>query len=478
MMLDQLQFISIKKSMLIAPAGYGKTHTIAECLKYTQEQGKQLILTHTHAGVASIKEKIKKEGISNSRYEVETITSFSQKYVLSFYIKDDIPNQEDAKLYYPFLIEKAITLFKLGPIKRIIDKSYGGLFVDEYQDCTIKQHELILLLSEIIPTHIIGDFLQGIFDFNGERLVDLNSSIDMQDFLLSKYKLDKPQRWIKSNNTNLGEDLYNIRVELINKKEIDLNKYSSIEKHIISELDLFNPSKVYNKKLRSLLSEKSVLLLHPDSSSIHPRKKIIGLFNNGFNMVEAIDDKEFYKLSKEADLIIKEDISNQLVSISKSLFNKTGFDNWFNNKSFKNKKKPEDKVLIHPIESKIKILENKISFSIVSEILKDIHKLPGIKCYRKELLNTFCKALEEAEILSTSVFESMVNKRNLTRRIGRKIYGKCIGTTLLTKGLEFDTVAIINAHKFECPKHLYVAMTRASKRLIVFTNNSTLKPNY
>ena len=52
-------FISKDKSMLIAPAGYGKTHLITECLIHTT--GKQLILTYTHAGVASINEKIKNE---------------------------------------------------------------------------------------------------------------------------------------------------------------------------------------------------------------------------------------------------------------------------------------------------------------------------------------------------------------------------------------------------------------------------------
>ena len=60
-MIDYKEFVSKEKSLLIAPAGYGKTHTIAECLKYID--GTQLILTHTHAGVASLKEKIKKIGI-------------------------------------------------------------------------------------------------------------------------------------------------------------------------------------------------------------------------------------------------------------------------------------------------------------------------------------------------------------------------------------------------------------------------------
>ena len=58
-------FVDGKKTLLIAPAGYGKTHTIVQCLNYAS--GKQLILTHTHAGVASIKEKVKKENIAGNK---------------------------------------------------------------------------------------------------------------------------------------------------------------------------------------------------------------------------------------------------------------------------------------------------------------------------------------------------------------------------------------------------------------------------
>lgn len=68
----------------------------------------------------------------------------------------------------------------------------------------------------------------------------------------------------------------------------------------------------------------------------------------------------------------------------------------------------------------------------------------------------------------------MISHKNIVRRVGRKINGKCIGTTLLTKGLEFDTVAIMDADKFESAKHLYVALTRASKKLIIFTQSDVL----
>ena len=145
-MFDIQDFVSKQKSLLIAPAGYGKTHTISESLKNTI--GRQLILTHTHAGVSSIKEKLKKAQIASHNFNVETITSFAQKYVLAFYIKkDEIPEQEDSNAYYPFIVKEAANIIKLKPIIEVISSTYSGLFVDEYQDCTVEQHKLILSLK-------------------------------------------------------------------------------------------------------------------------------------------------------------------------------------------------------------------------------------------------------------------------------------------------------------------------------------------
>ncbi len=96
------------------------------------------------------------------------------------------------------------------------------------------------------------------------------------------------------------------------------------------------------------------------------------------------------------------------------------------------------------------------------------------KTKRLDLLNSIIKSMNIAISEKKSVYEGMVSHKNIIRRVGRKIYGKCIGTTLLTKGLEFDTVAILNAHRFENYKHFYVAITRACKRLIIFSQNETL----
>lgn len=470
--MDHKEFVSNRKSLLIAPAGYGKTHTIITCLEYTT--GKQLILTHTHAGVVSLKEKLKKSSIKLSNCTIETITSFAQKYVQGFYSKSDIPDQENAKEYYPFIIKKATELIKLKPIRNVISASYDGLFVDEYQDCTTLQHNFILALSELLPTRLLGDPLQGIFNFNGDPLVDLNNTEQMGAFTSFTYHLLDPWRW-KGKNEQLGNCLKDIRIKLEASQSINLDNYPAITVINAPAGDIFNGTKYSNKSIRGLLSEDSLLLIHPDTSNIHGRKKIIGAFNNAFTLVEAIDDKSFYSISKSFDLATSITIEKIFRDVCFELFNKTACNAWFNESGFKNKRGPES-LVIAPIIELVNTIKSSMSFSIASDALKQVSKISGMKCYRRELFSSLIKSLKEANTNSITVYEAMIAKRNQVRRIGRKVSGKCIGTTLLTKGLEFDTVVVLNAHKFEDSKHLYVALTRASKRLIIITENSILSP--
>ncbi|MCX6150086.1 MAG: AAA family ATPase [Ignavibacteriales bacterium] len=473
---DYKGFVSNPKSFLIAPAGYGKTHTIAECLNDNYTIGKQLILTHTHAGVASIKEKIKKINISSRKYNVETIASYAQKYVNAFYCGNDIPEQDNNKLYYTILYEKAAELVNIKPIADIIKLTYSGLFVDEYQDCTKKQHEFILALSDILQTHIVGDYLQGIFKFNDT--VDTSNPDEMGDFINNIFKLEVPYRWKKEgNNEALGNSLKDIRDKIEKKERINLGDYlSSIEIVPCEEEDIYDNKKNSNKKVWGLLKEKSVLLIHPENSNIKSRVNINNSFNNCFILLEAIDDKDFYKIAKKMDDLKQNNIEQNIKDILSEFF--SGTNTWFNKKGLIRKKKKEDQIAIVPVKDLFEQLKINFNFHVLSVTLNEIKKLAGIKCFRKELFNSLTESLEIAETKNICVFEAMKLLRNTTRRIGRKIYGKCIGTTLLTKGLEFDTVAILNAQKFKCPKNLYVALTRACKRLIIFTDSTTLSPKY
>lgn len=460
-------FVNHPKSIIIAPAGYGKTHTIAESLNYTEDS--QLILTHTNAGVASIRNKLRKLSNKNS-YTVETICGFAQKYVHAFIPQIKIPEQDSSE-YFPFIIKQANELFKIKLIKKIITINYKGLFVDEYQDCTLSQHELINALLEIIPTHVLGDPLQGIFDFNEEELVSFDR--DLADYTITG-TLEIPWRW-KNTNKKLGEDLKFIRQKLEKGEKVNLLETRNIEKYKVNEVDLYTYGKTYNSKLWSLIrNESSLLLIYPQSHNLNGRLKVIKTFGNILNLVEAMDGAEFYTFSKMIDSTTSETIYSTLHSLSESLFNKTAVNKWFGATSFINKREEKEKSIIEPIKSIIEELKESISFNKISKVLLLIKELPKIKCYRKELFKDLRKAMDNAWLQQESVFDSMTKIRNTKRHIGKSIQGKNIGTTLLTKGLEFDTVVILNAQKIDCPKNFYVAVTRATKRLVVFSNNLEL----
>jgi superfamily I DNA/RNA helicase len=470
---NPFKFISKPKSYLIAPAGYGKTHTIAECLNYTE--GKQLILTHTHAGVASIKEKIKKNNIPSNKYKVETISSYAQKYVFAFY-RGDLPKQENSNEYFSFIIDKATELLKIKLIANVVRVSYTGLFVDEYQDCTKRQHKLILALSDILPTHILGDPLQGIFGFNDDPLVNIEDKEEMGEFIFNKYELSIPWRW-KNYNDKLGIALKDIRTKLIKNEAIILSDYSnSINTIISNEVDIYDNEKEYRKTLWKLANYKSVLLIHPEEDKFYARIDIAKRFNNCFTVAEAIDEKSYYQISKKLDKIKINNLNTLFNKILPKMFYSTDLNNWFNDKGIINKRKEEDKIVIRPVKDLLDLLKKDFNYFTISRILREVKKISSITCFRKELLNTLCEALISAEKNKISIYESMKNIRNNLRWKGRKIEGKYIGTTLLTKGLEFDIVAILDAHKIKSKKSFYVAITRACRKLIIFTESMELNP--
>ena len=143
----------------------------------------------------------------------------------------------------------------------------------------------------------------------------------------------------------------------------------------------------------------------------------------------------------------------------------------------------KQKISCRPIDPKlfgtiITDLKEKKSYTNIASLIEAIENIPDMKVYRKDFLHDICNALRDADRLGVSAAESIERNRNILRRKGRKIQGKVIGTTLLTKGLEFDTVVVLNAHRFNDKRHLYVALTRCCKQLIVISNNHILKCHF
>lgn len=495
--MDYSAFLQDDKTFILSPAGHGKTHSIVECLKHCS--GSNLILTHTHAGVASIKKKLKASG-GYKDITIDTIASFAQRYVLSYVGESSLPKQDD-KNYHDVVIEKSCEIFKSKFLTEIIYVSYSRIFIDEYQDCTLKQHDLIMRLSEITPVHIFGDPLQGIFDGLSGGTVRIPEDLISNGFVQSGF-LEVPYRWYKDdNNAVLGDYVLWLRHSLRNGIGID---FSYGEKCIsgfhylkTKSADLYDPKSSYRKYLKRLVTSDSlgsVLIIYPEYFEYHngAKRKRGGIderakfkatidYGNELYLLESIDEKKFYSVAKKLDGLIdkvsgaRNKIKKVKVECIDTFFNKNSVNEYFNETGLKKKKDLLKESLSLDLDILIQGFINNPSSYGLFEILENVTSCMNFKLKRPSLYFGIVAALKDSSVDGISIYEAIKNQRNRLRRVGRTVDGKVLATTLLTKGLEFDTVAIVDAHKFTCPKNFYVAISRCCKKLVVFSESEYLK---
>lgn len=487
------EFINSPKSCVIAAAGHGKTYAISECLKELSLSilKPALILTHTHAGVASIKEKIKENHIPRESYQIETITSFAQRYALSFVVDTSVFPDQEQKEYFPRIQSEAKSILSKPSIQKIIKLSYSHLFVDEYQDCSLIQHEIILSLAAVLPIHIFGDPLQAIFTFDAEAKV--NFTQHLMGFLRFNL-LETPWRWrVNGNCQGLGDRILSLRESLMNNRQILLSSDASSNVQVfLCEADFLDYSNDYYRLIQSVLRlfrTGSTLLLVPGfiyngrlRGNINDRVMIQERidFRHEFMLIEAIDDQDYYTLSDSIDnlFISFRRARNKILNIKKALyslhFKKGDIDEWFHGNEYIKTRQKEYKEPSLRLQSLFSSFESNPSLTSFRSILRFF----SVECHyhnkRPDIIHAIQLCMNEAISSGDKMRDCMIRYKNRIRRVGRKIEGKCIGTTLLTKGLEFDNVIILDAHRFADKQNFYVAISRACKNLVIISKEQVL----
>ncbi len=506
--MDYQAFLNNEKSLLISPAGHGKTHTIAECLRHTK--GRQLILTHTHAGIASLKEKFRKFDIPPSSFNIETISGFLQRYVLAYCSNNDLPVQGDNH-FHSAITEKAFAIFQSRLTQAVLQASYAGVFIDEYQDCSMAQHNVLMKIADTLRCRILGDPLQGIFDFDGE-IVDFEK--DLADFEHFP-PLPIPHRWQSNeNNKNLGQLMVNIRDRLEAKKPFSLANAPDKGLHLIdtTNQNFADYQSIFGKELQKAINGlkpfqkfHSLLLIVPEyiredgtrAGGINERADMLARidFNGSITLLEAIDDKKFYLDARKIDDCIRNmhrarKPIKKIYEIFSLIFRKSsptnqsnvGLNDWFSrgaqDEDWRVRRKRAELASVSLDFNHI--INDFINSPTYSNFYIGIQFLLNtVKCrYHRRigLAKDLIRCVDQANLNNCAVHDAMTSHKNLIRRSGRRIQNKCCGTTLLTKGLEFDTVVILDGHQFKCPKHFYVAATRCSKQLIIFSDGNRFSP--
>lgn len=114
--------------------------------------------------------------------------------------------------------------------------------------------------------------------------------------------------------------------------------------------------------------------------------------------------------------------------------------------------------------------------------LRELHKvfehlehLPGCRIFRPEVWNEMRRA---ARFIASGEAESMEDAawrmRERTRRRGKNLPRALVSRTLLVKGMEFDHGLVLDAEHLADRKNFYVAVTRASQSLTIFSDDPVI----
>lgn len=461
--------LSSRLGLIIAPAGCGKTHLIADTLAIAQPKP-YLVLTHTTAGVAALKQRLKRLAIPSQNYVVTTLDGWALR--LAKYFPTSCPitsGPEQAKTFYPTLRKIAFALLKSGLINDIIQASYSRLLVDEYQDCDSNQHRLVQALSDTLPTVVFGDPMQCIFDFSGPMP---NWHGEIESFFPIVSNLNTPWRWINAGTADLGEWILQCRNYLLNGQSVDLTTCPKFVnyKYLTGPmaLDIQTRQKAHFELMKSHSNE--TILVIGDSrnpSSRHNYAQSV----NGLDVVEPVDLSDITSFASRLDgLYGLELVDCILIGVSSMV---TNVETATTLRRVNTILAGKNRTPASPVEQSLVNLVQDSSKMRILDALVQIEEKPDIRIYRRAAFHALKESIELASSSSTMTFQEAVTKiREQRRHLGdKRIPMRAIGSTLLLKGLECDHSIILDAGEMNA-QNLYVALSRGAKSITAFARSN------
>ena len=116
------------------------------------------------------------------------------------------------------------------------------------------------------------------------------------------------------------------------------------------------------------------------------------------------------------------------------------------------------------------------TYAGASTLLAAINKDAGVRAHRPAVLRGCHRVLQLCGGADgPAPYDAAVRVREQSRLIGRPLAQRTVGSTLLLKGLEADFVVILKPELMD-RQHLYVAMTRGARTLVICSGAATLTP--
>ena len=465
---DARRLASASNAAVVLPAGAGKTELIARATQFASAgAGRQLILTHTHAGVHALRARLARLGVPPQSYTLTTIAGWALKWAVHYpTISGVMSAQPTDTSEWNAVYEGARRVLANPHLADSVRASYGGGFVDEYQDCTLHQHEISIALSELIPLRVLGDPLQGIFGFTKEAIL---WSRDVEPSFESLEVEERPWRWAET-NPKLGEWLLELRRALLDGEPIDLGAAPIRWRSFVAQ-----PNQVSACKELAKHEADSVVAILKWAPQCQNLAKMLG---GSFSSMDELESKDLLHHAEGLDRAASGcEVAATLLGVARECITKLPAAMRTMQTSLEKAKLPRITARTRNVEVVRAILAvaespTPANMLIAAEL---IETLPGAFVHRMELWRGFNRSItvQRDEKLAT-VREAAVIVRDRTRENGRAAQPRTISRTVLVKGLEYDHALVLNATSLDA-QDFYVAATRGRRTLTVLSDRRVLR---
>ena len=463
-----------KRSFVVAAAGCGKTELLSQ-LVADRRSGRQLVLTHTHAGVAAIKKSLADMRVPRDKFHLDTIAGWCLRYGAAYPTISGYRPEAEADPDWTATYPGAEKVCRTALGQKVISESYSGVLVDEYQDCTQRQHALVRALAEVIPCRGVGDPLQTIFGFRDDDPVVRWATIEA-DFDVGDDALTEPWRWRREGrNAALGEWLAAARKQLETTGRLVIAEDAPVT--WLSHSATVEATEAWAAACRNTnvpTNETVVAVLKWPNSCRNLAKRMGGRWP----IVERFDDPDLLQLGAklvgaDGPTIVEalvEFVSERMTAMGTA--SKTAVDSIKAGRGVSRIRKNRDHA------ERLGVLADEPTPASALAWLEGVlaHK-DDWWLYRRECVYQLREALRHCSLDTFAELPDMVAAaRTRDRPRGRLTHRRTIGTPLLVKGLEFDHGIVLWEPEHLSRQGLYVALTRASKSLTIVSRSRSLVP--
>lgn len=466
----EIDIFQARLGSVTAPAGCGKTQLIADALMLHTDTKPVLVLTHTNAGVTALRARLQRGGVPTSAYRLSTIDGFAMRLAAKFPRRAGLDARvlelSNPNADYPAIRDAVKGLVQLGHVSDPIASTYSRLLVDEYQDCNVAQHAIVSSLAQTLPTCILGDPMQAIFDFR-DPLV--HWAREAQVAFPPVGTLQTPWRWRLAGTESLGFWLLQVRAALQAGQAVDL-RGAPKEVHWVQ---LTRGEELQQRQMaaRSVAPNRDGrVLVIGDPINVNGRHQL-AMQTPGATTVETVDLRDLVSFARRLDLTSPNALQ-EIAVFATSLMTSVGTAKLLTRVETIRR----GRALTPPTPAE----DAAVAFAVAPNYLSAIYLLQalanqhGARVYRPEVLHCCISALGAAGG-EGGFLGAAIQARERNRHLGRPLGKRAVGSTLLLKGLEADVAVILEPERMNA-QHLYVALTRGARRVVVCSSTPLLTP--